>query len=271
MTVIAAWVRQLGRYQELMIASDSRLSGGRNIEYCPKIIPLPRSDCAICFAGSTDFAYPLMIQISLAVQSYRPSLTRAMDLRELRTHTVKILNSMADTISTTIPELQQPDVTFLFGGYSWINKSFDIWSISFNNGLQEFAAKPVRESRFGKLVFGGDKGHEARFRTYQLLDARKHIIPKGKDKRYIDMEPFEIIRDMLRESNEADSIGGAPQLLKIHQHMNVNAIGVYWPNKESGNVSILGRPTLGYEQIDQWIIDPDTLHLENLHYSQKDE
>ena len=99
MTVIAAWVRQLGRYQELMIASDSRLSGGRNIEYCPKIIPLPRSDCAICFAGSTDFAYPLMIQISLAVQSYRPSLTRAMDLRELRTHTVKILRSRLKTLA----------------------------------------------------------------------------------------------------------------------------------------------------------------------------
>jgi hypothetical protein len=35
MTICAAWVRKLGRHEELLIAADSRLRGGRTIDYCP--------------------------------------------------------------------------------------------------------------------------------------------------------------------------------------------------------------------------------------------
>jgi hypothetical protein len=71
-----------------------------------------------------------------------------------------------------------------------------------------------------------------------------------------DMEPFEVLRDMLR-SNRYSSIGGAPQLVKIYEHMNATPFGVYWPSKDSGEATMLGRPLLNYERPSWGILDPD--------------
>jgi hypothetical protein len=52
MTVAIAWVRAIRDCEELLFVSDSRLSGdGRNLDVSPKILTLPRTDCAICFGG----------------------------------------------------------------------------------------------------------------------------------------------------------------------------------------------------------------------------
>jgi hypothetical protein len=111
-------------YEELLIASDSRLSGGRSIDFCPKVLVLPRLDCAVCFAGSTDLAYPLMLQLSLAAEAHPPSLKRVLDLRPFVTHAVKVFNSMAGAIRTPVPALKEPAVSFIIGGYSWKRKQF---------------------------------------------------------------------------------------------------------------------------------------------------
>lgn len=44
------------------------------------------------------------------------------------------------------------------------------------------------------------------------------------------MEPFEVLRDMLREKNEVKYplIGGSPQLIKIYKHLNRTPIAVKW-------------------------------------------
>src|ERR1039458_7027574 len=53
MTVALAWVAQRNDgVQHLYLASDSRLTGART-DAAPKILTLPRSDCALCFAGDT--------------------------------------------------------------------------------------------------------------------------------------------------------------------------------------------------------------------------
>jgi len=58
MTLSLAWIRSVGNVQELVMATDSRLRRGRAWDVAPKILTLPRTDCAICFAGDTDDAYP---------------------------------------------------------------------------------------------------------------------------------------------------------------------------------------------------------------------
>jgi hypothetical protein len=116
MTICAAWVRKVGKQEELLVASDSRLSGGRSIDYCPKLLVLPRLDCAVCFAGSTDLAYPLMLQLSLATEAHPPSFKRVLDLRPFVTHAVKVFNSMAEAIRTPVHDLKAPNVSFIIGG-----------------------------------------------------------------------------------------------------------------------------------------------------------
>jgi hypothetical protein len=75
------------------------------------------------------------------------------------------------------------------------------------------------------------------------------------------MEPFEVIRDMLREAEPHATIGGAPQLAKINQYLYATSIAVYWPDKESGVPSLQGRPILEFEKVDRWTLDPDTFRL----------
>ena len=86
------------------------------------------------------------------------------------------------------------------------------------------------------------------------------------------MEPFQVVRDMLRVPARAETIGGAPQLLKVYQYMQAGALGVYWPTKAEGRPHLLGRSCLPYERTDRWTVDPDSLHsdLPNWESSAKD-
>ena len=72
----------------------------------------------------------------------------------------------------------------------------------------------------------------------------------------LDMEPFEVLRDMTREE-AYPSIGGPPQVVKVYRHMNSLPFGVYWPTRESGVKTLLGRPLLDYEIPGAPVIDPD--------------
>lgn len=81
MTISIAWVRKIKGSEELILVSDSRLSGNATYwDQCSKVLTLPRSDSAIGFAGSTDFAYPLMQQLYLSISSYKRSRDRVIEL-----------------------------------------------------------------------------------------------------------------------------------------------------------------------------------------------
>ncbi|MGY0354231.1 hypothetical protein ACWY2R_07045 [Enterococcus avium] len=67
-------------------------------------------------------------------------------------------------------------------------------------------------------------------------------------------------------SKEYPTIGGAPQLIKLYQHMNAQPIGIFWSedrdtmkNKEelrkNGEPNILGRYILDYENTDFLFMD----------------
>ena len=75
------------------------------------------------------------------------------------------------------------------------------------------------------------------------------------------MEPFDAMCDLLNEEkkNKYSTIGGAPQMLKVYQHMNSGALGVYWPERDENDIfknrTLLGRKLLGYENTDYWFWD----------------
>jgi hypothetical protein len=70
------------------------------------------------------------------------------------------------------------------------------------------------------------------------------------------MEPFEVLRDMIRDRVDL-AIGGPPQVLKVYRYLNYAPFGVYWPDRDSGRISVLGRPLLDYEECPFGVIDPD--------------
>lgn len=283
MTIAVAWVRKTINCEELVFASDSRLSGdGRIFDGCPKILTLPRNGCAICFAGYTGDAFPLMLQLSLAIDSHAPAKRGSLKLSSLRTHALKVFNTMADQIQVSEfvanSEDTEPEVTFLFGGYSWDRKEFQLWTISYYASTKSFEAHPSHWLTFsnkagkiefrrrvkigdahnlGRIAFAGDQAAVARKLLLEKLNANAYT---GDE--YLDWQPFEVVRDMLRDPHHSETIGGAPQVTKVHQYMQSGPYGVFWPNKESGKVHLHGRACLGYERIDRWVLDPDTLRTE---------
>lgn len=265
MTLSIAWVRKVKNCEELVVATDSRLRGGYAWDSCPKIIALPRSDSVICFAGSTQDAYPLMLQMRLAIEMHPPSRDRAMDIIDMKGHTLRVFNYMRNFIHD-LPrgedEPQEPEVVFLLGGYSWRKKAFLIWWLYYDRGIRKFTFRPAKlwrgVSGQKKIAFIGDGVSEAKARLKRLLAERNRLIEGG-----FDMEPFEVLRDIIRE-NVSPLIGGPPQLVKVYQHMNCVPHGVYWPDKNSGTITVLGRPLLDYETTILPVLDPDTMKVSKL-------
>jgi hypothetical protein len=139
-------------------------------------------------------------------------------------------------------------------GRSWRANDFKIWRIYFNASEDRFVHHPVSPwlgvgtSRV--VRFAGDIGRLAHERLVALLRVRG----KAADGP-LDMEPFEVIRDLLRDG-DLPSIGGAPQLVKVYRHLNTQMFGVSWP-RSGGPICVAGRPLLEYEHAEVPVVDPD--------------
>jgi hypothetical protein len=95
-----------------------------------------------------------------------------------------------------------------------------------------------------------DVVEEARDRLRILL---KH---RGKaDRGAFDMEPFEVLRDMIRQRMYR-SVGGPPQLVRVCTDRS-EPIAVRW----EGAATLFGRRLLSYERVEAPLLDPDSLQF----------
>ncbi len=256
MTIAVGWLRRLERVQELVVCTDSRLGGYGRWDCGPKLIALPRQDSVLAFAGHTLYAYPFMLQTVAAVSQHPRVMSRALDLAQLKGHLVRVLNHMVSSIRDLPTPNEVPDVQFLLSGWCWRRARFVGWEIHFDPSIGRFTHRTLRHwsgannEKF--MFFIGDLFESYKARLVDLLRSRGKLGAGG-----FDMEPFEVLRDMLR-SGGYDEIGGAPQLIKVYRHMNALPHAIFWPNQASGFVSLLGRPLLEYERSQYLVMDPDT-------------
>jgi hypothetical protein len=151
------------------------------------------------------------------------------------------------------------EATFVLSGYSWRRRAFGIWRLHFDRSIDRYTFQPINpwpgqeggEPR--QIAFIGDEAPVAAAKEMlvQRLRAAGRLSGGG-----LNMEPFEVLRDIIR-SEKFPSVGGAPQMVKVYEHMNVRAVGIHWPNRSSGTISLLGRPLLPYEKLATTPLDPD--------------
>ena len=260
MTLSLAWIRKVNKTEELVVASDSRLRFGCAWDCCPKIFPLARGDCAISFAGSTKFAYPIMEQIRNAIAMYPKASSRALDLCDLKGHILRVVRgkeSLIHDLPAGQTEKDAPEAFFIFAGYSWVNSEYKIWVLYFNAARKRFEFERPNTLHRNRMAIIGDDVEDAKAAILQLAKSRK--LEKGAG---FNMEPFEVLRDFCRDTKR-HHIGGAPQLLKVYKHMNAMPYSVYWPTRESKSRTFMGRPLLKYEMTNYLMLDPDTLQTED--------
>ncbi|WP_417478326.1 hypothetical protein [Maricaulis sp.] len=205
-----------------------------------------------------------MLQAVNAINMHNPASNRVMDISDLKGHLVRVFTDTQSFIKN-LPfgqvEADPPEAVFLLSGYSWKQGKFRIWELHFDSNIQKFTFRPVsawrgQAAEARKVVkFVGDETvvAEAKERLTALLKSRGKI-----DSGSLDMEPFEVLRDLIREAKHP-TVGGPLQFVKIYRHSNVVPFGVYWPDRTSGKTCVLGRPLLDYEKNPWSTIDPDTL------------
>jgi hypothetical protein len=277
MTLSVAWIRTFGTNSELIFASDSRLIGGGNVDECQKVFSLPREDCAISFCGSTDIAYPFILQLINAVSEYRKAYDRAVDVDALKGSIVDLLNRFITSHSGVIASSFEKELlttTFLFGGWSWKKHQFYLWDIFFDANIQRYVDSACKVwQRFGvtrgqaaPIGFCGDYGGEFLTEMNARLAPQKAEISSRKAKRiHLEYEPLQTLTSMLRDPKFTDRklqgrglIGGAPQVLKIYPFARSVHYAVEWPTAGTGDVTLRGRRLAQFEKSSALAINPDT-------------
>ena len=223
---------------------------------------LPRSDCVLSFAGLTADAYPLMLQAYNAIEHFPKLKSGAMDICSLKGHLLRVFNFQRSFIGN-LPHGQcapdEPAAIFLLSGYSWREKRFRVWTLHYDANIQKFTFRPSMpwrgqansEQKIIGFVGDDEAVKEAKIRLVDLLRLKQKLQSGG-----LDMEPFEILRDIIR-SNMFPSVGGPPQLAKIYESQTRHPFEVYWPTKASGKISFMGRPLMPFEKASGKITDPD--------------
>jgi hypothetical protein len=241
-TVVCAWIRRVGIKEELVFAADSRLRLAGRWDACPKIFILPRSDALMAFAGETWWAYPIALQTANNIATFEPSRTRFLDLLDARGHAIRVINEMIDE-GDVLAGPEPPEAEFLFGGFSSIERRFRIFRFVFDQERGRYGVQRVRDRYLGQYFFIGDRAADADHLLHQRM--REQGLPQGP----LDMQPFEVIRDMIREAGPDDTVGGAPQVAKVHRHLHSEIVAVDWSpdGQQPARKTVMGRPLLDYE------------------------
>lgn len=263
MTLVTAWIRETSNGGQLVVASDSRLSFGARWDCCPKIFPLTRNDSLLAFCGDTAFAYPILLQLVNAVRNYEKAESREMDIADLRSHFLKVIESMRGQVAD-LPKgnhcIDPTDFIILFAGYSSKLSKYKAWSLYFDKAKGKFNHKALsfHSKRTGgtkPFLFIGDNVSDAVRLLYSKLKDRKKLTTGG-----LDMEPLEVLTEMC-EARKYDKIGGPPQLAKVYSHVNVLPVNVLWPRSNPQYVAHFGRPLLSYEGSKYACLDLNDLSL----------
>ncbi|MCD7441002.1 hypothetical protein K4B79_22595 [Streptomyces lincolnensis] len=244
MTLTMAWVRKVGETEEMIIASDSRLRSLGAWDAAPKIIPLPRGDAAIAFAGETNYAYPIMLQAINSINAYGGALSRRQPLAKLKGHLIRVVNLMLDQLTDIPRDLwEAPAAFFLLAGYDWTTHEFKIWKLHFDKATRRFTfspGNPWRGEGHDEKVLSiiGDEIDEARAVLVEFLRTPDGIRPGA-----FDMEPMKALAFMI-DSDRFHSIGGHIQMVKVYKALQC----VPFIISRDGTRSLMGRPLLDYEK-----------------------
>jgi hypothetical protein len=260
MTLLTAFIRSVGKLEELVIASDSRLSGnGQRTDHAQKVFTLPRTDALFAFAGDTQYAYPLMMQMRAAIEASEFSSERRLPLGFLLADTLRVFQQSYDAIhgfpaGYTSP-MDPPDNFFLIGGYDWETSRFKAWTLKYSPADGAFRYDKSISSTTHKYVFVGDDPEAVR--TARQI-TQKAFGTKSATRVKVDMEPYHALSEIAADE-KYPTVGGVPQLGKVYRHLN-SQLFLVRSSAGGGDGDVLnhfaGRPVRDLERSSLPVFDP---------------
>jgi hypothetical protein len=269
MTISLAWVRHHLTPPEIVVASDSRLRSCGPMDQAQKIYQLQRGDCCLSFCGDAQIAYPLFVQVSVALDNHLRTSSRALDVTSLTDRIEKMLNGMVDAWKLPAAEKaeQMAGTTILFAGWSWrfAKPHIGIFKLE-HDGPFHFhrlgikLPHPWRAGPRADLFFIGDCKTEYLKNLTTILQHRYPAPSRKQNKKILvqwDYEPVEALQTLLREPDAGNirAIGGAPQVVKIYPFARTIPIVV---RTGKGHHFLLGRRLFSWETTEYPILDIST-------------
>ncbi len=259
MTLCMAWIRKYGQKEELVMATDSRLTGGESWDSGVKLFELSRLDCLLCFAGATSRAYPLILNCISSIKFDGNLASPHTDIHDVLEYLIDLFSTLVGEINEAIGNVDEVrgEAQFLFGGWSWRKQQFCIWRLYYAPVLKGFTHESVNTGDARVFTFMGDHTEEAKAGLEaQLRDAGK--ILSGT----LDMEPLQVLAQMSRDTDNYRPIGGAIQIAKVYQSGSSEFFGVMWPSV-GGTPTFLGRQLSEHDMPPVRFYDPDLATILN--------
>ncbi len=197
-----------------------------------------------------------MIHLANAIEAHQPARDRSVDIGVVKNHLLRVFTDTLATMNWVL-EPRKSDLQFIFAGMSWRSKGFRLWTVEYNPVAKKFDAREAspNDGPIEKAAFVGDWAGRARAKLQRVSNT---LTPQTSNAEFV---VFEIVRDLIRDAQPHDSIGGVPQLIRIAEHMNTRIFAVRWPGP-GGGVYLMGRKLFSYENTDNWILDAETLSIE---------
>lgn len=263
MTLCIAWIRESTNGEELVFATDSTLTGGEKWNHGVKLFELPRKDCLICFAGETYRAYPLILNLISTIKHNEKLQNSRLDLQDVLYEIAEVFTELVNSIfekpsgDSTIGS----EAKFLFGGWSWMENCFRLWKLYYSHDVKGFVYTEEALEKLGKVSFLGDPEGDTSKEERNIVEiARKKykeaLIKKDKFDGKLDMEPFDVLVDMARDTSVRE-VDGAMQIGKIYRSGTNEFFGVYWPSVK-GKPTFLGKTYDKHNKPSVRYFDPDT-------------
>lgn len=226
----------------------------------------------MAFCGETQFAFPMMHQVTNAVNYYPKLASRAMDLTDAKGHIARVVTSMRQYV-TDLPskgEAEVPQVRFIIGGYSWKEAKYHIWELFYhktNGQFQPRHQQTIMGNQCAVIIDSVAKGMTQGVIRKRIYDVMARA---GKSKGDgMDMEPLAILTEVVKRKEDR-SIGGSVQVVKVSKHMNAMPYCIKWNEGGKRNITLFGRPLLGYENIPLLVMDSATFKTETFAEAIKD-
>lgn len=253
MTLCVAWIRRAdGEEPELVMATDSRLTGGESWDSGVKLFELPRQDCLLCFAGATARAYPLILNTISSIKFDNHLANSHTDIHEVLEFLVELFSDLVSRITDVAGNVDEirAEAEFLFGGWSWKTQQFEIWKLYYEPALEAFTHSSLNQDDARVFTFMGDHTEEAQQHLIDRLTDNGKLLAGT-----LDMEPLQVLAQMSR-ADAYHSIGGALQIAKIYQSGTSEFFGVMWQSV-NGRPTFLGRDLPNDDLIPIRLFDPD--------------
>jgi hypothetical protein len=210
MTLCEAWIREAKDGKQLVMATDSLVTGGFRYMNGTKLLTFNnRQGCALCWEGDTSFTYSFTENARVDVEFSDRLCKPETPLGAVNRRIIKVFNHLwKANLDDPNSMYHDAQFSFLFGGYCTVYKEIQLWHIYLDEDRKQFRGHRRTPSAKKPYLIGSGM-NVAR----ELLKNEPSISPYGVLLRLI-------------EDNEITDVGGMPQLVTINEQGLVEIIGI---------------------------------------------